>query len=294
MTATTQHPLYRRSVFLIILGGCCLSLLGIGMRIMDNADVLQIAFYRSLSQGLFLSFVLFYLNGSNSLNDVASMGARGVIISCLIAAAGLFMILSIKHTSVANAVFIVSLAPLTSAILGRVFLQEAVSLRTWLAIFIAIVGVALIFGDGLSGGGLLGMFFALLMMLFYSSSIVTTRSQNQANMIAVCALSGFILAASVYPFIDTLQLSVKDLVICVGLGAIQIGLGLVLVMTGAQYVPAAQVSLLALMEVVLSPIWVWVGVGETPSLLSLVGGTVVIVGVVIQTLDTAKNNLAST
>jgi len=127
------------------------------------------------------------------------------------------------------------------------------------------------------------------MMFCYSSAIVTIRSQvspsggnHGANIVAVCALNAFILMLAVAPFVPDFALSTKDLLICLFLGVFQIGLGMVLVTVSSQYVPAAQVSLLALLEVILSPIWVWIGVGEVPTTYALVGGAIVLCGVILQ------------
>lgn len=280
---------------MIIVGGVLMSLLGIGMRVMDDPESFRILFYRSLAQCLFLCCVVVYMHGRNSVAQFTSMGSKGLLAACLIASAGLFMVTSLANTTVANAVFIISLAPLCSAFLGMLFLNERVSRRTWLAMSIALIGIALIFGDGLSSGGLFGMFLAFMMMFCYSSAIITIRSQvnsgsrgdvnGAANIVAVCALNAFILMLAVSPFVPDFALSTKDLLICLFLGVFQIGLGMVLVTVSSQYVPAAQVSLLALLEVILSPIWVWIGVGEVPSTYALVGGAIVLCGVILQALN---------
>ncbi len=278
---------------MIIVGGALLSLLGIGVRVMDAATSYQIIFYRSLFSAGFLLLVLFIRDFPKGAKTIRDIGSKGWLAAGFLSVASLFMILSLAFTSVANAVFIVSLAPLSSAVLGRIVLQEMVSKRTWLAIGIAVIGIAIIFADGLSTGGLLGMFFAFLMMFFYSSSLVTIRSQRGADMLAVCAMSGCLLALGIAPFVESFAISTKDLILCAALGVVQIGLGMVLITSGAQYVPTAQVSLLALLEVVLSPVWVWVGVGEVPTIYSLVGGAIVLVGVVMQALASQPESAAT-
>jgi len=288
--------LYRRSVIMIMLGGALLSLLGIGMRLMDNPQSLQIIFYRGITQAIFLGILLFFFNSGAMLKPFREMGGKGFLASCFIAIAGFFMVTALMYTNVASAVFIISLAPLASALLGRIFLGELVASRTWLAIAIAVAGIAIIFGDGVMSGGLFGMFLAGMMMLSYSMSIITIRSQSklkpQADTMAVCALSAILLATGVFPFIDTLQISPHDLAICIGLGVVQMGIGMILIIYGAQHVPAAQVSLLALLEVVLSPIWVWIGVGETPTIFTLVGGVIVLIGVGLQALASGDTGTA--
>ena len=280
---------YQRSVLFIIIGGACLSFLGIGVRLMDQATSFQIIFYRGFTQAVFFTVIIFIRNASLKLNFLSQASPKTFVISSLLGFAGLFMVLAVQHTTVANAVFIISLAPLTSALLGKLFLSEMVSKITWVSIGIAIIGVSIIFADGYTaGGGLLGMFFALLMMLFYSSSLVTVRSQKGADMFVICALSGAFLALGIFPFINDFSISNHDLALCAFLGVGQVGLGLLLITIGAEHVPTAQVSLLALLEVVLSPVWVWIGVGEVPSLLSLLGGGIVLIGVILQTLQSSQ------
>lgn len=273
---------YRSSVLMIIVGGALLSLLGIGMRLMDNPISLQILFYRSITQFLFLATVVLVMHRNDFVAQFTQMGSKGFLTSVLLAAAGVFMVTSLAHTTVANAVFIISLAPICSALLGKVFLNEMVSQRTWLAMSIALIGIVIIFSDGISNGGIFGMFLALMMMLCYSCSIITIRSQTGANTIAVCALYALILTVCVFPLVGDFSISNKDLFICIGLGVVQIGLGMLLIVFGAQYVPAAQVSILGLTEVILSPIWVWVFAGEVPTVYSLMGGAIVLFGVVLQ------------
>lgn len=281
---------YRRAMIMIIVGGACLSLLGIGVRLMEQATSLQIIFYRAVSQAGFFAAVILFNYRRGFLQAYKSLGTKGASAVLLLAGASLCMVLAIHYTTVANAVFIVSLAPLCSALLGWIFLRERVSARTWLAIAIAVIGVTVIFSQDFTSSGSLGMIFAGLMMIFYSSTIVLVRLQQGADMMALCALSGLVLATAIAPFVGSFQISLHDLLICVGLGVVQVGLGLWLITKGAEFVPTAQVSLLALLEVVLSPIWVWLGVGEVPTTMSLLGGGIVIVGVAVQALSAGKSN----
>ncbi len=277
-----SQALYRHAVLMVITGGVLLSLLGIGVRLIDSASSWQIMFYRSVTQALFLTLIVTFTQPKQRLRAFTSMGSKGFMASVCLGGASLFMILAVRHTSVANAVAIIALAPLCAALLGLTFLKEAVSNITWFAMLLAFIGIGLVFHDGLYAGGLLGMGFAFCMMFLYSSSLVLIRAQHGANMYAVCALSGAILALGVLPWLSSFSLSVHDLLICVFLGVFQIGLGMVLVTRGAEHVPAAQVSLLALLEVVLSPVWVWLLVNETPSGITLLGGAIVLFGVALQ------------
>jgi len=141
----------------------------------------------------------------------------------------------------------------------------------------------------LNSEGLFGMGLAVIMAIFYAATIVTMRTIPQANVILLCALTGFLLLPLMIPFIDSYTMTTKDLVLCLSLGVIQVGLGTLCVMTGAKYVPSAQVSILALIEIVLSPIWVWLYANEIPAMTTLIGGAIVLTGVIYQAIGAPRN-----
>lgn len=284
-----SQSLYRRSVWMVILGGICLSFLGIGDRSMDAASGPQIVLYRAVGQTIFFAIIFLFMKKVSVAHEFKSLSRYGWLIILLMALAGFLIVMSFQFTDVANAIFIVSLAPLAAALLGWVFLKERLTRRTATALLIAVIGVSVIFGTNMSGQGMIGMGLAFLMMLSYAGAIVTMRIVPNANVILLCALSGMLTLVLMLPLVDSFSISTKDLMICLGLGVFQVGLGTVLVLNGARHVPAAQVSILALLEVVLNPIWVWIFVNEVPSMTTLIGGSIVVVGVVYQALGSGKS-----
>jgi drug/metabolite transporter (DMT)-like permease len=275
---------YSRSVIMVIMGGVFLSLLGIADRSMDAASGPQIAFYRAVSQSIFFAFVFLILRKTSIRNEFKSLTWRGWLAAALMALAGFFLIMSFQFTLIANAIFFISLTPLFAACLAWVFLKEKINHRTSIAMVIALIGVMIIFGTNINGEGALGMALACTMAVCYAASIVTIRTIPGANIILICTLNAVLTMILMLPLIGDFSLSHKDLIICLGLGVVQVGLGTVFVMSGARYVPAAQVSILALLEVVLSPLWVWIFAGEVPSVTTLIGGAVVLMGVTYQAL----------
>lgn len=275
---------YSRSVLMVIMGGVCLSFLGIGDRNLEAATGPQIAFYRAVSQSIFFTFVFLVLRKKSIPDEFRSLTWRGWFAAVIMSMAGFFLIMSFQFTLIANAIFFISLTPLVAAVLAWVFLKETINKRTALAMIIAFIGVAIIFGTNMNGDGAIGMGFAFMMAVCYASAIVTIRTIPTANIILICTLNAVLTLLLMLPLIGDFAITQKDLLICLGLGIIQVGLGTVLVMAGARYVPAAQVSILALLEVVLGPIWVWIFVNEVPSVTTLIGGAVVLTGVIYQAL----------
>lgn len=280
-----SKPSYGQAVVLVILGGALLSLLGLADRAKDAATGPQIVFYRAIGQAVFFSLVFFASRKLPIKEEFKNLTWRGWMAAVFMALSGTFLVMAFQYTKVANAIFIISLTPLIAAVMAWLFIKEAINRQTLIAMAIALIGVAVIFGSSLSGDGLFGMGLALVMTIFYAAVIVTMRTIPQANVILLCALTGVLLLPMMIPFMDSYVLTTKDMILCLGLGVVQVGLGTLCVMTGAKYVPAAQVSILALIEIVLSPIWVWLYANEVPAMTTLIGGSIVLLGVVYQALS---------
>jgi drug/metabolite transporter (DMT)-like permease len=114
--------------------------------------------------------------------------------------------------------------------------------------------------------------------------IVITRWRHDVSMAPATCLSQVILIAAFLPFASPGEIDGADIGWLAALGIGQIGVGFALLTVGARLIPAAQVGLITLLEVVLGPFWVWLALDERPSTLTLVGGAIVIVAIVIQTL----------
>lgn len=287
-SSKTNFSQYNRSVFMVILGGICLSLLGIADRSLDAATGPQIAFYRAVSQSIFFAFVFLILRRKPITVEFSELTWHGWFAAVIMSFSGFFLIMSFQFTLIANAVFFISLTPLIAAALAWVVLKEKVERRTSLAMIIALIGVSIIFGTNMNGDGMIGMGFAFIMTVCYAGAIVTMRTIPNANVILICTLNAVFTLILMLPLIGDFALTQKDLLICLGLGVIQVGMGTLLVMSGARYVPAAQVSILALVEVVLAPIWVWIFIKEVPNATTLIGGAIVLAGVIYQALGARK------
>ncbi len=211
-----------------------------------------------------------------------SIGIAGIGLAvCLATASGAF-IAALNHTTVARVLFIQAISPVLAAVLARVLLGEPVGRRSMLAMAIALGGVALMLGAP-GGGDAVGDGLALLMAFAFALALVITRHRRDVSMAPATCLSQVFLLLAFAPFASPGQIGGEDLAWLVLLGGGQIGLGLALLTIGARLIPAAQVGLITLLEVVLGPLWVWLALSERPGTATLVGGAIVIVAIVIQT-----------
>ena len=214
-----------------------------------------------------------------------SVGGAGIAVALCVAVASGCFIGALNHASVARVLFILAVSPVLGALLAWAALGEPISRRTALAMVVALCGVAVMLGApgeaSLTGDGL-----AFVAALAFSMMIVITRWRHEVSMAPATCLSQAILVAAFLPFATPGAISGDDLAWLAALGIGQIGLGFALLTIGARLIPAAQVGLITLLEVVLGPVWVWVALDERPGTLTLVGGTIVIAAIVLQTRET--------
>jgi drug/metabolite transporter (DMT)-like permease len=209
-----------------------------------------------------------------------AIGRAGLAIAALMAISSGSFIAALNHTSVANVLFLQGLAPVLAAVFGMA-LGERVSRRTWVAMVVAVAGVAVMVG-GPSRPSALGFGLSLLMSVSFAGTIVITRHQRQVSMAPATWLSQALVFLFAAPFASTADVGPKDVALLAGLGVTQIGLGLIFLSIGARLIPAAEVALITLLEIVLGPLWVWIFLDEQPSATTLAGGAIVLAAVVIQ------------
>jgi drug/metabolite transporter (DMT)-like permease len=216
------------------------------------------------------------------LQACRSVGLAGVGFAlCLAVASGAF-IAALNHTTVARVLFIQAISPVLAALLARLLLGEPITRRTGTALAVALAGVALMLGAP-GGGSALGDGLALLMAFAFALALVITRHRADVSMAPATCLSQIMLLLAFAPFATPADVGGDDLLALGALGSGQMGLGLALLTVGARLIPAAQVGLITLLEVVLGPLWVWMAYRERPGTATLLGGAIVVAAIVIQT-----------
>jgi drug/metabolite transporter (DMT)-like permease len=242
-------------------------------------------FGRAAFAGVALMVYVAVVGRGRVVQAFRSIGVAGLGVALCVATASAGFIAALNQTSVARVLFILALAPVLAALVARVALGEPVTRLTVGAMALALAGVALMLGAP-GEGSLAGDGLSFLVALAFAMSIVITRWRHDVSMAPAACLSQAILVAAFLPFADPSQIGAADLGWLASLGIGQIGLGFVLFAAGARLIPAAQAGLIILLETVLGPLWVWLALDERPSALTLVGGAVVIVAIVIQTRAT--------
>ncbi len=282
IAATTQDgtTAYRRGVFLVLSAGICWSLMGLGIRLIETASVWQILFYRSLSLAPFLLLVITRRSNGGPFRAIRAAGLSGVIGGGALVVAFSGGIFAIQTTTVANAMFLFAAAPFMAAVLGVAILRESVRRATWIAMAVAIAGVAVMVTGGFALGRWIGNLAALMSALGFAAFTIALRWRKTEDMMPAVFLAGvfaivvagLVCTATGLPF----SLPLRDIAIALGLGVFQVGAGLVLYTAGSKAIPAGELALLSMSEVVLGPLWVWLFLSETVSLYTLTGGAILL------------------
>jgi len=271
---------YRHGVILVLLAGVFWSTMGLGSRYIETANVWQILFYRSLALAPFLFLVVAVRSGGRPLPVIRKVGLAGVVggLGLVIAFAG--GIFALQTTTVANAMFLFAVAPFIVALLSWLILREAVRKATWIAMAIAVTGISIMVWEGISLGQFRGNAAALLSALGFAVFTIALRWRKLDDMMPTVFLAGiFAIITSglvCYSASYTLVISLNDILISLSLGVFQVGTGLAVYTIGSKVVPAAELALLSMSEVVLGPFWVWIVLGETVAPYTLMGGAVLL------------------
>ncbi len=287
---STATPSRARGTALMLGAGLCWSLGGIIVRKLTLTDIWEIVFWRALFMVLFLGALLLVLRGRDAMASARGIGAPGVIAGACLAAQIYCFILALSHTTAANTFVLMSLSPLFAALAGRLFLRERVAWYTWGAIAIALCGIVIMFGDGLTAarfsGRRLGNFFALCIPVCYACQILFVRkvqgAHGQAPDLLPTVLIGGLIAMTPALFLGwPLEAAARDVSLLALMGCVQLGLGCWLMSLAVRHLRAAEMGLLALSETILAPLWVWLGVGEAPGAAGLAGGALIVGALVV-------------
>jgi drug/metabolite transporter (DMT)-like permease len=271
----------RRGQIYVALAAVAWSTAGVLQRQLTLDTATQVAGRAAFAGVGLLAFVAIVERG-RVVQAFRSVGLAGIAVALCVATASGAFIAALNQTSVARVLFILALAPVLAAVLARVLLGEAVTRRTVVAIALALAGVALMVGAP-GEGSLAGDGLSFLATLAFALMIVITRWRHDVSMAPATCMSQLILIAVFIPFAAPGEIAGGDVGWLALLGIGQVGLGLALLTVGARMIPAAQVGLITLLEVVLGPVWVWLALNERPSTATLVGGAIVILAIVIQT-----------
>jgi len=277
---------HKKGMLLMVGAGLCWSTSGILVRQVKLPDPWEIIFWRSIFMVLFLLAILLGTQRQKNFWQTIGANTQVLLAGALYSPTFFFFILSITRNTAANTFVLMSISPFCAALLGRIFLKELLPLRTWLLISVAFLGVMIMFYDGLDSGHNIGNLLALGVPLAFSFNLlVLRRARAGLNMVPMVLFAGIFSIIISFPLAKPLTPNFHDLTFLLIMGWVQLGLGSVLMTIAARYLSAAEIALFALLETTLGPIWVWLGIGERPTDMALIGGIIVVLALLLNALQ---------
>ena len=268
--------------FLVFLGACTLSFGGLIVKSFEGANLWQILFWRSVFFSIVVIFFLIINYKKSFFNSIYKIGIPGffggVVLSCGYAG----YVFAMYNTTVANANFIIQTQTIFLAIFGYIFLKEKISILTIISIFLAFGGIFLMLGGSLTSGQMIGNIAAFIMPISFAVLILTVRKYPSVDMIPLQLVAGVGALILGFLFSSKITVSSYDLFLGFIAGFFQVGLGFIFITIGAKTTPSALVGIIMLTEAILGPFWAWLFINETPPLVVLVGGSIVLFAVVLQ------------
>ena len=281
----------------VLIAGILWSFGPLVVRYMDQPELVpwQYLFARGITIFILLNIYLFFEEGFDFLNNYKKIGLSGLIGGAGLGTAMISFIWSITHTSAAITLLCLAAMPFMTALLGFLFLKEVISLNVWVAIFTAAVGIIIMALGNFETGSLFGLAFGLISALGFSIFSVTLRWRKETPKFTTVAFAGFFCAiVSLFILINTDSalisnsrnqslFAVHGTLVC---------LGLILYSIGSKAIPAAELTLLSLTEVIGGIFWVWLpilGINEVPSNTTVIGGFLIFLAIIYYSLIIKHN-----
>ena len=264
---------------------------GVVTRHVERATPFELVFWRSFFAFAFVGLALLALR-----RNPLKMGWPGLVSSALWAVMFTAFMIALTLTSTANTLVVMSVSPLLTALLARAFLSDPVPVGTWVAVGAAALGIAWMFGADLtahSARDLTGMLIALSIPIASAVNVIVLRSAGgEFDLRPAVMLGGAISCLIALPLAVPLQATPKDVALLAFLGVFQLGLPCVLLVIASRVLLAPEIAIIGLLEVVLGPLWAWLGAGEVPAHATVTGGMILLGAVVLNELVTSRRGMA--
>jgi drug/metabolite transporter (DMT)-like permease len=264
---------------------------GVVTRHIERAQPFEQVFWRSLFAFAFVLSIL-VVQRKHPWRAVRAAGLPGFASGLMWAVMFTAFLFALSMTTTANALVVMAMSPLLTAVFAWLFLKDPLPARTWLAAGAALLGIAWMFSAQLSAH-YAGMAVAFVIPVAAAINVVVLRAshatrEEMRDLVPAVMLGGALSCLIALPFAVPFSATARDIVLLAFLGFFQLGLPCMLLVLASRALTAPEIALLSLLEVVLGPLWAWLGAGEEPGQAALLGGTVVLAALVMNELAAFK------
>ena len=267
---------------LVFFGACSLSFGGLIVKSFEGATLWQILFWRTVFFLLVISLYLIFTYKKKVFNAFYNSGIPGLLGGFVLSFGFSGYVFAMYNTTVANANFIIQTQTIFLAIFGYFFLKEKISAITLTSIVLAISGIFLMVGSSLSPGQMVGNLAAFVMPISFAVLILVVRKYPNVDMVPAQFIAGVFALIIGFLMSGKILISPHDIFLGFLAGFMQLGFGFIFITIGAQRTPSAMVGIIMLTEAVLGPLWAWIFINEQPPFIVLIGGSIVILAVLLQ------------
>ena len=284
------------AIVIVLIAGIFWSFGPLVVRHIDNAQLIpwQYLFFRGSVIFLVLNIYLFLAEGQKFIGNYSRIGLSGLIGGVSLGIANISFILSITTTTAAVTMMMLATQPFVAAILAYIFLKEKISKTTFIAITVAAAGIIFMSLDSKGEGTLFGLINGLLSSLGFAGFTVSLRWRKNTPKFTTVAIAGIFCSAVailVLLFNDSnILISLKNSSLS-ALHGFLVCTGLILFSMKSKYLPATDLTLLSLTEVLGGIFWVWLpwfGINEVPSVNTLIGGAIIISAIIFYGYNTKR------
>ena len=283
-------PPHRKGLIFISFTAFLWSSSGLFIKVL-TIDAFQISFYRCLFAAITVLTILLVRDKKikfqkDIISNLCAVSYAGILI---------FFVVATKMTTAANAIFLQFTAPIYLLFLEPIFLKTGFKKRNLITILICIFGMVLFFFGKLEIGNVYGNLFAILSGIFFALFSLFLKWKKQihksVNTLSILVVGNFLVSIVCLPIVfDSLKIDLTETVILVYMGAIQIGISYVIFNEGIKYVSAVESMIIAMLEAMFNPIWVFLGVGETPSIFAVIGGAIIFSAIILHNVQTKEKD----
>jgi DME family drug/metabolite transporter len=276
---------YKIPGFLLVsLGGLFLSSGGTIFKLFQTNDVWTIYFWRSFFFTPTVVLFLFFTSKETIIHKFKSIGLIGIFCGALYATGSGAYMFAMKHTTVANVLFIISTQTFMLALAGYFFLKEKINFSTAVAIIMAAIGIYIMIGTRISNGTMLGNAFAFITPICFTFIVMIIRRYHSIDMVPAVALSGVFCMIAGFLMCNDITINMHDVGLAVLFGSLQYAPGFICLTLGSRTTEAAKVGIFAFSEAIAGPIWAWIFVSEQPPLGVFIGGIIIFAALVLKSI----------
>ena len=288
---------HKIAIPIVLIAGLLWSFGPLIVRYMNEPNLVpwQYLLTRGITIFCILNIYLYFEEGKKFYKNYLNIGFSGLVGGIGLGTAMITFIWSITHTSAAITLLCLAAMPFITALLGFLFLREKVSINVWFAIVVAAIGIAIMALGKTSEGSLFGLLFGLISATGFSVFSVSLRWRKETPKFTTVAIAGLfcaVVSAAVIFVSDGSFLSTSHNQGLFAVHGTLVCLGLILYSIGSKALPAAELTLLSLTEIIGGIFWVWLpilGINEVPTNSTIIGGFLIFMSIIYYSL-TIKSN----